>query len=148
MRERFRFDASLFCIVRRKGRILAVRRSGTGWLDGYWSLPAGAHDGAESYRDGALRELREETTLIGNPDTCVLAHVQQVFTGKGEWQALYFSLEGFAGSPAIAEPDKHDRVEWIDLLSITEPVVPYVRDALRAIADGSNFSVHHLQTPA
>jgi hypothetical protein len=64
-----------------------------------------------------------------------------VFTGKGEWLAPYFSLEEFEGVPAVAEPEKHDRVEWQDLLSTSEPVIPYVREALREIASGSNFSI-------
>lgn len=147
VRERFKFDASVFCIVRREERVLAVRRSGTGWLDGHWSLPAGAHDGNESYLEGALRELREETSLIGAQQSCSLAHVQQVFTEKGEWLALYFSLEEFEGVPDVAEPEKHDRVEWQDLLSTSEPVIPYVREALREIASGSTFSIFTMKTP-
>lgn len=144
MRERFKFDASLFCIAREQGHILAVRRSQTGWMDGFWSLPAGAHDGNESYRDGALRELREETGLIGKPEACFLVHVQQVFTSKTEWQALYFSVDVFNGTPLIAEPHKHDRVEWRSLLETNEKIVPYVRAALVEIARGSIYSTFRM----
>lgn len=139
-RQRFQFNASLFAVVRDGDSFLTVRRSGTGWLDGHWSLPAGAHDGNESFVEGALRELKEETGLLASIDDCRLLHVQQVFMNSGEWMGIYIGVDRFRGLPRLMEPDKHDRVEWRDLTQGGEPVVPYVSAAIREISRGSNLS--------
>ncbi|RPF37176.1 NUDIX hydrolase [Streptomyces sp. TLI_185] len=49
-----------------EGRVLLVRRSETEkFLPGVWGVPCGKLDPDESARDGALRELKEETGLLG-----------------------------------------------------------------------------------
>ncbi|MEU6527371.1 NUDIX hydrolase [Streptomyces sp. NPDC046924] len=49
-----------------EGRVLLVRRSETGrFLPRLWGVPCGEPDPGESARDGALRELKEETGLLG-----------------------------------------------------------------------------------
>ncbi|MFF4801409.1 NUDIX hydrolase [Streptomyces sp. NPDC001351] len=49
-----------------EGRVLLVRRSETEkFLPGVWGVPCGKIDPEESARDGALRELKEETGLLG-----------------------------------------------------------------------------------
>ncbi|MFF4252393.1 NUDIX hydrolase [Streptomyces sp. NPDC001663] len=49
-----------------QGRVLLVRRSATEkFLPGVWGVPCGKLDPDESGPDGALRELKEETGLLG-----------------------------------------------------------------------------------
>lgn len=139
-RQRFKFDAALFAVVRDGEKFLTVRRAGTGWMDGHWSLPAGAHDGNETFVEGALRELKEETGVLANASDCRLLHVQQVFTNSSEWLGVYIGVDKFGGLPRLMEPDKHDGVEWRDLAQEGEPVVPYVLAAIREISRGSNLS--------
>ncbi len=142
-RQRFKFDASVFAVVRDSNKLLCLRRSGTGWFDGYWSLPAGAHDGQESFVNSVCRELNEETSLVARAENCHLLHVQQVFIGQSsEWLALYFGVDLFEGTPRVAEPDKHDRLEWRDSFEDQDMMVPYVREALKQITLGSNFSIY------
>lgn len=53
-------------IVVHGGRVLVVRRSARErFLPGVWGVPCGKLDAAESPRDAAVRELREETALAG-----------------------------------------------------------------------------------
>lgn len=124
---------------------MSLRRSGTGWLDGYWSVPAGALDGNEPLAAAAAREVLEEVGVPLPAANARLAHVQQVFMPDAEWLGLYFEFEYPDLEPRMMEPDKHDRMEWLDLLSISEPVVPYVRAALSDIAKGSNHSTFTMQ---
>lgn len=142
-RQRYSLNASVFAVVRQGNRVLSLRRSGTGWLDSHWSLPAGAHDGQTSLVESVLRELIEETGLTAEASNCRLLHVLQVFNPDGvEWLGLYFGLDAFTGTPVVAEPEKHDAIEWRDLTEAVDPTVPYVRAALEQIASGSNFSVY------
>ncbi|AYL38603.1 NUDIX hydrolase [Streptomyces fungicidicus] len=49
-----------------EGRVLLVRRSATErFLPRVWGVPCGKLEPGEDARDGALRELKEETGLLG-----------------------------------------------------------------------------------
>ncbi|MFF1451401.1 NUDIX hydrolase [Streptomyces sp. NPDC058274] len=53
-------------VVMHKGRVLLVRRSETErFLPRVWGVPCGKLEPEESPRDGVLRELKEETGLLG-----------------------------------------------------------------------------------
>src|SRR5512139_1563850 len=54
-------------IVLHKGHVLLVRRSYTErFLPGAWGVPCGKLEAGESPADGVLRELKEETGLLGH----------------------------------------------------------------------------------
>ncbi|MFF1376297.1 NUDIX hydrolase [Streptomyces sp. NPDC058308] len=54
-------------VVAFRGRVLLVRRSETErFLPGVWGVPCGKLEPDESPRDGVLRELKEETGLLGH----------------------------------------------------------------------------------
>ncbi|KAA0941483.1 NUDIX hydrolase [Streptomyces apricus] len=53
-------------VVMRKGLVLLVRRSETErFLPRVWGVPCGKLEPGESAEDGVLRELKEETGLLG-----------------------------------------------------------------------------------
>jgi 8-oxo-dGTP diphosphatase len=53
-------------VMDRRGRVLLVRRSETEkFLPRVWGVPCGKLEPGESYADAALRELKEETGLLG-----------------------------------------------------------------------------------
>lgn len=53
-------------VMDEQGRVLLVRRSlRERFLPGVWGVPCGKLEPGESPRDGALRELKEETGLLG-----------------------------------------------------------------------------------
>jgi 8-oxo-dGTP pyrophosphatase MutT (NUDIX family) len=134
-RDRFKHSASVFGIIRRGSSILSLRRYGTGWLDGHWSVPAGAVDGNETLPAAAAREVLEEVGLLVPAADARLAHVQQVLMPARNGSVSILRLRTPDLEPSMMEPDKHDRMEWLDLMSISEPVVPYVRAALSDISD-------------
>ena len=47
-------------LLERGARVLLMRRAGTGFFDGLFSLPGGHVEPGESVRDTAVREMREE----------------------------------------------------------------------------------------
>ncbi|MDR6642420.1 8-oxo-dGTP pyrophosphatase MutT (NUDIX family) [Luteibacter sp. 1214] len=140
MKQRFKASVAVFAIVRKDEKILMILRAKTGMMDGYWSLPAGGVDGGEIASDAAIRELREETSLIVEPDDVKLVHTQHNFTHGDEWMGLYFEAGLTAGRPYVAEPHKHGAVEWFDIGDLPGNTVPYVRQALANILAGGTFS--------
>ena len=55
-----------------EGQILLVKRSETaGKYPNFWAVPMGGVDKGETFREGAARELKEETMLDINPKSLV-----------------------------------------------------------------------------
>lgn len=140
MRERFKISISVFSVVRNENQVLMILRSNTGWMDGYWSLPAGAMDGGEIASHAAARELLEEASLTVKPSELRLIHTQHNFTHGNEWIGLYFEALAVDGEPKLGEPHRHGDLRWIDLRYLPQNVVPYVRDALGRMSDCESFS--------
>lgn len=142
MRQRFQLTTSVFVIVRQDGRILLLRRSNTGWMDGCFSLPAGSHDGGEPLTQAAARELREETGLVVRPDALRLAHLMHCRTGdtSGEWLGAFFFAERWAGTPALLEKGKHDELGWHDVSHLPRDIIPYTAQGIRCAYEGVAYS--------
>ena len=49
-----------FVILRKGNKVAMVLRKNTGWMDGYYGLPAGKVEYFEHFTAGAAREAKEE----------------------------------------------------------------------------------------
>ena len=59
-------------VIVSEGQILLVKRSETqGKYPNFWSVPSGGVEKGETFREGAARELQEETMLDFNPQKLV-----------------------------------------------------------------------------
>jgi 8-oxo-dGTP diphosphatase len=61
--ERLLAHVAVYGILTENGRILLMRRAGSGYHDGELSLPAGHLDAGEDVRSALVRELREELRI-------------------------------------------------------------------------------------
>ncbi len=118
-------------LCERDGRILLMRRSGTGFFDGLYSLPGGHVEPGESVLHTAVREMREETGLALDFDGLEWMGVVHRLSDTNRID-FFLRATRWRGEAAIREPEKCDRLEWIDRAALPESMVPYVREALRA----------------
>ena len=79
----------------------------------YWDFPKGKPEGHEKWMEAAVRETKEETSIIVKK-----AKIICVNTDKNEY-AHYVTVgliaEEFEGSPKDMEPDEISGWQWIEL---------------------------------
>jgi 8-oxo-dGTP pyrophosphatase MutT (NUDIX family) len=140
-RERHMQSAAVFVILRKGERVLLLQRMATGWMDGQFSVPAGALDAGETIKTAAIRETLEEVGTIVHPHDAIHAHTMHCKTGSATWMGHFFVVESWQGEPHICEPDKHTQVLWCEVNTLPDNLIPYVRQALDLIKQGVNYSV-------
>jgi len=131
-----------FILLRRKGKIAFVLRSNTGWMNGYYGLPSGKVEKAESFSSAAVREAAEEVGINVTTDNLKFVHVLHRYTGEeaSEWIDVFFEPMEFDGEPYNAEPHMHDELAWLDPKDLPENVIPAVKFALEQIEQGKKYS--------
>lgn len=120
-------------VVCRKGdQVLLVKR-GREPLKGRWSIPGGKLDFGETTRDGALRELVEETGITARI-TRLIDVVDSIMDGQ-HYVLIDFEAEWISGDPVAAD-DADDarffsveealkRVEWDETRRVIAPPSPH-----------------------
>lgn len=121
-----------------------VLRKNTGWMDGYYGLPAGKVDRHETFAHGAIREAKEEAGVDIEPSDLIPIHVAHRHAHDSDsymdWVDMYFEAKKWKGEPHNAEPEKSERLDWLDLNNPPENIVPQQRAALQAVAKGEIYS--------
>lgn len=139
-RERYQLSVAVFVVLRRDDEICLIRRANTGWMDGFYSLPAGGLENGETLLSAAAREANEETGVTINTEQLKLAHSMHVKTEDRSWMGHFFLCSDWQGEPYVAEADKHSELLWVNIRQLPENTVPYVKQAISAIINGEIYS--------
>lgn len=122
---------TVFGMVIKDGKVLLLRRANTNWLDGWYDLPAGHLEDQEKLKDGAIRELTEETGLTAKPEDLRLVHIYQNHHNPNEpHYGHVFLVKKWSGQPRIMEPHKSDDLGFFDINNLPEKLAPYSRAAI------------------
>lgn len=118
-------------LVERGEQLLMLRRAGTGFFDGLYSLPGGHVESGESLQQAALRELAEETGL--QADAAALGYLGVVHRLSDTCRIdFFFQARRWRGELQLCEPDRCDDLAWFNAHALPDNTVPYVREALEA----------------
>lgn len=145
-RRRFRMSSTVFIVLRQGDMFCSLRRVATGWMDGHFSVPAGAVEEGESLLAAALREAQEEVGVVIEVADLRYAHTLHCRTRGEGWVGHFFVAERWQGTPMLGEPEKHGDLHWASFQALPEPFVPYVRNALLGIAAGETYSEYGYNT--
>jgi 8-oxo-dGTP diphosphatase len=130
-------------ILRDGNKVLFVLRKNTGWMDGYYGLPGGHLEDGESFKQAAVRELHEEVDIEVSNDTLQHAMTsQELSIIEPVRVCLWFEAPSWEGEVKNAEPEKHERIEWLDLDELPENVIPTTRLKLEALKSGQVYFEH------
>lgn len=138
---RFTVRVAVHLLLIKDGRVLLMRRKGTGWEDGKYGLAGGHLEGKESVTDAMIRETKEKTGIdIARESLTVVHTMHRMSTNELEYMDVYLTAGVWAGEPIIAETDKCDDIKWFLLAGLPENMLSYDRAALEYFAKGVAFS--------
>ncbi len=127
--ERFKMIASGYGFFIKKNKILLSERKNTGYMDGWFSLPAGHIEDGESLIHGTTRELAEEVGVVVREEQLQLVHVMHRKSDDIRMD-FFFLVSGWKNEPANMEPDKCSRLEWVFIDELPKNTIPYIRSAI------------------
>lgn len=140
-------DTACYALLRKGSNVAMVLRKDTGWMDGYYGLPAGKGEWHETFTQIAIREAKEEAGVTINPKDMRVVHVvhrRSINTDNKDkfmdWVDVYFEADKWEGKPHNAEPARSSELKWLDLNNLPGNVIPSQRAALEKIAQGEIYS--------
>ncbi|GAA0614941.1 NUDIX domain-containing protein [Kribbella sandramycini] len=127
--DRFSVVPAAYVVLRRGDEVLMLRRANTGYMDGYWAVPAGHVERGESVLEAAVREVREEVGVEIAPadlrPLTVFHRTQANGDPIDERVDFFFTASRWSGEPREMEPEKSAGLEWFALDKLPEPMVPH-----------------------
>lgn len=133
-----RFPVTVHMLFIQDNQVLLSRRFQTGYMDGWYSVPAGHLDGGETIIQAAMRETGEEIGLAIAAVDISFAHVIHRYEDE-ERVDFFVTIKKWEGEPINTEPEKCDDLRWFPLDQLPENMVPYVRQGLQNSLRGIPF---------
>jgi len=139
--NRFQVIPAAYVALRRGDEVLLLLRANTGYMDGFWAMPAGHVEHGESVLDAARREVREEIGVEIDPADLVPVTAMHRTGANGlpidERVDFFFTTTRWTGDPRLMEPGKAAGLEWYSLDKLPDPVVPHEVQVLTGLRDGT-----------
>ena len=141
-KERNKAIPAVYLFLKKEEKILLMRRQGSGYYDGWYSVPAGHVEAGELPLGGLVREVAEELGITIDPKDAHLVHTmyRTDHDETGDRVDLFFEAIKWSGEITNAEPHKCDDIRWFPMKALPEKIMHHVRDALRNIENGVSYS--------
>lgn len=139
MQEKFKLIASVYMLFVKDDKILLLRRCNTGYEDGNYGLVAGHLDAHESLTSAAIREAKEESGVVIEPEDLEVKttmHRRQ----EDERVDFFFEVKKWTGDPINTEPEKCDDLSWFPMNDLPSNIIPYIRQAIECYRKGIVYS--------
>lgn len=140
--NRFRIKFAVYIIPRDGDKVLLSLRQGTGWKDGWFSLVAGHVDGGEAAELAMVREAKEEIGIDVRLED--LRHVYTMHrlgeNPEDEYIDVFFECDNWSGEVENLEPEKCGELRWVEVDSLPENILDYVKVVLERYPIGITYS--------
>jgi len=142
MKERFKARVAVYLFLREDNKILLLQRAGSGFMDGYYGLPAGHVENDETVKEAMVREAKEEINVDFNSEDLELKITMQRKTTDAVYIDFFFCVKKYRGTINNNEPEKCTDLKFFDINNLPENIVPYVAEAIEALDSGVNYLEH------
>jgi len=119
--------------------LLTIKRKGTGFADGLWSVPAGRLEVGESITSAAVREAFEEVGLQVDRDDLSKPLIMHHKNERGERIYAFFIARRWQGKPKNMETDKCEKIEWKNIAQLGPDFLAHVHHALAKLVAGEAY---------
>lgn len=126
-------------ILQQNTQIFLLKRCGTGYKDGLWSLPAGRLEKHESLTQAAIREANEEAGVNIKASDLSEPLVMHHHDDRGERIYVFFMCGAWDGEPRNMEPDKCSEARWFQYTELPMEIIEHVKEAIHAIQAGKRY---------
>jgi 8-oxo-dGTP pyrophosphatase MutT (NUDIX family) len=134
MKERHKFLAAVYLFLLTDNKVLLSRRFNTGYMDGYFSLPAGHIEENETIKSAMMREAKEEIGIdINEKDLEIVTFMHRM--GDKEYFDYFLTCYKWNETPKNCEPNKCSELLWCDIDKLHADILPYI---LRAVVNFKN----------
>lgn len=140
MTEKFKYIGSSYLILIEDNNVLLLKRSNTGYMDGYYGLPSGHLDGNETAREGGAREIKEEIGIVVEPSDLKVVHVMHRKAENDERIDFFITTDKYQGEIMNCEPNKCEELKWFNLDNLPENIIPYIKEAINNYKVGDFYS--------
>lgn len=141
----FKLKMGVFLFLIQNNEVLLLRRYNTGIADGCYVVPMGGVKEGETASEALIRETKEETSLIIEPENINVCHVMHRFHRMPEGYNfpqvdVYFKAESWNGIITNCEPHKCDELGFYSLHALPPKTEPFIIHALHCAQKGIFFS--------
>lgn len=140
-KERHKIIPAVYLIlVNDNSEILLLQRQNSGFMDGWYSLPAGHLDGNESFAAGMVREAKEEAGIeIDQSDLKMVVTLNRIDTAR-ESVDIFFTTDKYTGEIENKEPNRCSELKFFPINDLPEKTIPYVAQAIECYQKGIHYS--------
>lgn len=139
MVERFKLKSAVYLVLKQDNKVLLMKRAGSGYMDGFYSLPAGHLEQGETLKMAMVREAKEEINIEIDPRNLHLELTLHRASEFGEYIDVFFSVQHYKNELRINEPDKCHDLGFFDVEKMDKPIVPYIRKVLECLDKKINY---------
>lgn len=141
MSDRFKICCAAHLIMIKDGKILMQRRNNPNkHAYGKLGMPAGHLEPNENIYDTFKREMKEELNI--DVTSCEVVQVMNLKGDTDIYDAYFFTCE-YTGEITNMEAENSKSLEWIDINSDMEDVMPYQKYAIEKYLEGKEkFTVY------
>ncbi|MFC0628355.1 NUDIX hydrolase [Kribbella deserti] len=139
--DRFQVIPAAYVILVRDDQVLMLLRANTGYMDGYWAVPAGHVEQGEPVEQAAAREVLEEVGVVIDPADLHPVTAMHRTGANGdpidERVDFFFTATNWTGEPRVVENEKAAELGWFSFDALPDPVVPHEARVLALLRSGS-----------
>ncbi len=138
--KRFMVVSDVHLVYIKDKKILLHRRCNTGYMDGYYHLPAGHIEEEEPASIALCREVREEVGIDLLPTQIQCVHVMHRRQDDTRMSTFWSPVVDISQTPINNEPHKCDDLQFFDVNTLPKNMVPYAQKAVEYILQDIHFS--------